>query len=379
MKINNNEIYFRENFLSPEECAVFRSVIDGIAVPSTVSSDYSSGGEVLNSARTSSTGHLDVGIHPIIALVNARMSELIGVSDSSGETLQGQMYREGQQFGEHFDWFSNSAYFEGRGNRLYTFMVYLNDDFEGGETNFPKLIRSVRPKAGMAVIWKNLSDSGAGNDFMLHAGMPVLSGSKYILTRWFRERSFFHSSEGLPRLTSLGFEVKSVPEGIFKTIKNAYDSLKDSACNENSWGVLENVSGGVATEMMSLDRLPLVRDLLLQGLLAEHERWAGIALRPASCYGIRSYKNGSILKMHKDRVETHHVSSIIIVDEDGERWPLDIRDHAGDLHHVYARPGDMIMYESAVCEHGRMTPYSGNFFRNLFVHYSLMDWVYRQG
>ena len=59
----------------------------------------------------------------------------------------------------------------------------------------------------------------------------------------------------------------------------------------------------------------------------------------------------------------------------GEKdWPLDIQDHKGNWHKIYAEVGDMIMYESAVCEHGRTTPYEGEYFRNLFVHYKLKNW-----
>jgi prolyl 4-hydroxylase len=192
------------------------------------------------------------------------------------------------------------------------------------------------------------------------------------------EKSFFKNSDELPRLTALGFEVKRVPENVFNTIKEAYNSLKDSPRDEHAGsGFIENASGSAATEIMSLDRFPEVRESILQGLLSSHEAWADVDLTPIACYGIRSYKNGSTLKMHKDKVETHHISCIIIVDEDGEKWPLDIEDHTGKLHHVYAKPGDMIMYESAVCEHGRTAPYPGNFFRNLFVHYSFKNLVYK--
>ncbi len=85
----------------------------------------------------------------------------------------------------------------------------------------------------------------------------------------------------------------------------------------------------------------------------------------------------------KDRVETHHISSIIIVDKDltcgcqnrkyGDDWPLDIQGHDGEWYKVYAEPGDIILYESAICEHGREEPFQGTFFRNFYVHYKLTN------
>ena len=58
-------------------------------------------------------------------------------------------------------------------------------------------------------------------------------------------------------------------------------------------------------------------------------------------------------------------------------WPLDIQGHDGEWYKVYAQPGDMILYESAVCEHGRKETLGGAFYRNFYVHYQLKDWIYK--
>jgi len=48
-----------------------------------------------------------------------------------------------------------------------------------------------------------------------------------------------------------------------------------------------------------------------------HQQWIDNAdIEPSFIYGIRSYKKGATLEKHYDRVETHHISSIIIVDKD---------------------------------------------------------------
>jgi prolyl 4-hydroxylase len=81
--------------------------------------------------------------------------------------------------------------------------------------------------------------------------------------------------------------------------------------------------------------------------------------------------------MHKDRIATHHQSLIIIVDKKvSEDWPLHIIDHQGTPHDIYADPGEMILYESAVCEHGRPETFRGEYFRNMFAHWTLDDWTY---
>jgi hypothetical protein len=60
-------------------------------------------------------------------------------------------------------------------NRYYTVLCYLNDDFEGGNTLFPTLNRSVKPRCGKAVLFRSA---------YLHGGEPVTSGQKYVLVSW---------------------------------------------------------------------------------------------------------------------------------------------------------------------------------------------------
>ena len=67
-------------------------------------------------------------------------------------------------------------------------MVYLNSVEEGGETEFPKIGASVPPQAGVLIAWNNARIDGRTNPLTLHAARPVLRGSKYVITKWFRCR-----------------------------------------------------------------------------------------------------------------------------------------------------------------------------------------------
>lgn len=60
-------------------------------------------------------------------------------------------------------------------NRYYTVLCYLNDDFEGGNTQFPALKYSVVPRCGKAILFPSA---------YLHGGEPVIRGEKYILVSW---------------------------------------------------------------------------------------------------------------------------------------------------------------------------------------------------
>jgi 2OG-Fe(II) oxygenase superfamily len=82
-------------------------------------------------------------------------------------------YDPGQQFAPHWDGFFRRE--NGEESRL-TFMVYLNDDFTGGETKFYRdngeLTITVRPERGMALVFRHRQ---------LHEGTPVIQGRKYVL------------------------------------------------------------------------------------------------------------------------------------------------------------------------------------------------------
>ena len=133
---------------------------------------------------------------------------------------------------------------------------------------------------------------------------------------------------------------------------------------------------------MKVKKIPSIKNLIHNHLFPIHREFAGVNIVPSFVYGIRSYLRGATLTNHVDRVETHHVSSIIVVDKDlrcgcqnrefGDDWALDIQDHQGNWHKIYAEPGDMILYESAICQHGRVDSFQGNFYRNFYVHYKLI-------
>ena len=103
-------------------------------------------------------------------------------------------------------------------------------------------------------------------------------------------------------------------------------------------------------------------------------------LERTAVYGIRVYHNHSRLLNHVDRVQTHAVSAIIQVAQRVERaWELEIFDHDARAHSVVLEPGDMLLYESAACTHGRERPLRGAYYANIFVHFRPRDWLKRIG
>jgi prolyl 4-hydroxylase len=121
------------------------------------------------------------------------VSEKTGLPIDYQEGIHIVKYNVGGEYKEHHDFFPpNTDYYHSQikkgGQRIYSCLFYLNDDFLGGETHFPKVNYKVKPKLGKLVIWKNLNDDLSINSNSLHAGLPVTSGEKWICIIWVRER-----------------------------------------------------------------------------------------------------------------------------------------------------------------------------------------------
>ncbi|HUE78223.1 MAG TPA: 2OG-Fe(II) oxygenase [Sphingomicrobium sp.] len=182
------ELFIVRNFLDSEQC---RALIERIEVqrrPSDIADDQG-----IERFRTSETCDLNWQ-DPVVAAVDHQIAELLGLPLSHSEPLQGQRYAPGQEFKPHTDTFEpdGADYYEhcaDTGQRTWTAMIYLNEPEDGGATRFKVIGKTVRPEAGKLLAWNNLLPSGSPNPATLHQGMKVRRGTKYILTKWFRQRS----------------------------------------------------------------------------------------------------------------------------------------------------------------------------------------------
>lgn len=405
LDFKNVEMYSISDFLTQVECNELIKLIDADNKPSEVSTSGDKYSEV-SSFRTSTTANMDPA-NLFVQSIDDKIRAKLETSDH-GETMQGQKYQVGQEFKNHTDYFEGDAYEvhctkQNLGNRSWTFMIYLNDVEEGGSTTFHNLKESFTPKAGTAIVWKNTDIFGNVFPDTLHSGDPVIKGTKYIITKWFRNAqpaievkkpNEFKTWEELSKFTEKGFKVLDVPAETWGLIKEAYQILKhtikpefSSQKDADNAAVTKSVS-----DMISLDHLPTLRGLIQKQLQPIHEKWCGQELSTefpdvdvqgnpvigkTPVYGIRSYNSGAVLRSHVDRIRSHHISTIILVDEDSDTpWGLDIKGNDGIWENVVIKPGQMILYESATCEHGRLKPFSGKYFRNFFIHYTLKNYKY---
>lgn len=183
------EIWAVGDMFDEAECRQLIAMIDRTAVPSTVLSH----GEV-EAWRTSSSGNVDP-YDPFIQSIERKIDALLGLPSEFGETMQGQRYEVGQQFKYHLDLFwSKADYWKDEvkrgGQRTITAMAYLNDVEDGGSTEFTTIGLAVKPKRGSLLIWNNNLPSGMPNENTMHAGLPVVKGVKYVLTKWYRSRKW---------------------------------------------------------------------------------------------------------------------------------------------------------------------------------------------
>lgn len=183
------QLYIREELLSAEECAALVERIDAGAFPSPL---YEK--EKHDGVRTSRSCNLDA-YDPLIAKIDARIADLLGLDPQYGEPLQGQKYEAGQEFRDHADFFYIdqpywAEYEPHGGQRTWTAMIYLAEPKSGGGTNFPLLDLEIEPVMGRLLVWNNMKPDGSPNPWTTHAGKPVDEGTKYIVTKWFRERPF---------------------------------------------------------------------------------------------------------------------------------------------------------------------------------------------
>jgi hypothetical protein len=75
------------------------------------------------------------------------------------------------------------------GQRAFTVLVYLNDDLEGGETEFLRLGLRHRGRKGDALVFRNVDAQGQPDRRTLHAGRPPTHGEKWLLSTWIRDKA----------------------------------------------------------------------------------------------------------------------------------------------------------------------------------------------
>lgn len=188
--------------------------------------------------------------------------------------------------------------------------------------------------------------------------------------------STVYSSLIVQNFTENGWALTRAPQNVIDILrKHLHHGLVN---NPPSEGVVDAIGG---SERKNGDPLMIVDNQLNSWVLEElkpiHEAWANTTLIGNNAYGLRVYRNESNLNMHVDKSDTHVISSILHVDHDpmSEPWPIVIEDFQGRLHEVVLESGDVLLYESSKCFHGRPKRFNGSWYTSLFIHYYPDYWT----
>lgn len=182
-----------DNFLSEEECEHIKErAASRMRRSAVVGKNFSN---VETRIRSSSGTFFEREEDPIISAIEARVARLTDVPVNRGEGLQVLHYAYAQEYQPHFDFFEPQTEEEkqilaGPGNRIETLIFYLNNPEKGGSTYFPQLKMSIHPRKGSVVRFGYLGSDGVPDRRSEHAGLPVITGEKWIATKWLRERAF---------------------------------------------------------------------------------------------------------------------------------------------------------------------------------------------
>jgi prolyl 4-hydroxylase len=176
-----------QNFLTNEECDKIIELSKGNMFSSKV---YSQNEDLYdNKTRISQQCWLNDN-DSFIKDISDKVKSYTNTHNNYLEELQVVNYQPGGFFTPHYDaCVGNNSYCErmnDKGPRYLTVLFYLNDNFEGGETIFPKINKLVKPEKGKAIIFQNVDNNGVIITQALHGGEPVKNGEKWIANKWIK-------------------------------------------------------------------------------------------------------------------------------------------------------------------------------------------------
>jgi prolyl 4-hydroxylase len=174
-----------ERLFSPEECAWLAAAAAPMLEPAVVI-DPGSGRQIRDPVRVcDSVGFTWPLENPAVHALNRRIAAASGTAVAQGEPLQILRYRPGGEYRPHFDSIPGFA-----NQRTMTMLVWLNADYEGGETHFPTPGLKLKGRPGDSILFRNTGPDGRRDPAAGHSGLPVTAGEKRIASRWIRERPF---------------------------------------------------------------------------------------------------------------------------------------------------------------------------------------------
>lgn len=171
-----------ERLFTAGECDYLRRLAEPDYEPSVVND--ARGQPMRDPIRTSDGAVLHWMVEdPAVHALNRRVAAASDTSFEQGEATLILRYKGGQEYKPHFDFVRSE-----QNQRFMTVLVYLNHDYKGGETFFPEIDLKVKGRKGDALIFTSALPDRTVDPLSKHAGLPITQGTKYLCTKWIRER-----------------------------------------------------------------------------------------------------------------------------------------------------------------------------------------------
>ncbi|XP_060193496.1 probable prolyl 4-hydroxylase 9 isoform X2 [Lycium barbarum] len=195
-------LYF-PNFASIEQCQSIIKIAKANLEPSSLALRKGETEDTTKGIRTSSGTFISASEDKtgILDLIEEKIAKATMIPKTHGEAFNVLRYEIGQRYQSHYDAFDPVQYGPQKSQRVASFLLYLSDVEEGGETVFPfengqnmdgkydfsKCIGlKVKPRRGDGLLFYSLFPNGTIDLTSLHGSCPVIRGEKWVATKWIR-------------------------------------------------------------------------------------------------------------------------------------------------------------------------------------------------
>jgi prolyl 4-hydroxylase len=155
------------------------------------------GRAAISDTRTNRWANFDITVCDLVSvLVQVRICANTGAPFRNLEPFAVLHYAVGEEATEHFDFVdpltdNYEQVLAKQGERDLTFLLYLNDDYDGGRTEMPEIGFSHKGRRGEGFYFVNVHENGQPDRRTLHAGRPPTRGEKWVVSQFIRNRPTF--------------------------------------------------------------------------------------------------------------------------------------------------------------------------------------------
>ncbi|KAJ4826653.1 putative prolyl 4-hydroxylase 9 [Turnera subulata] len=199
-------LYFPK-FATAEQCESIINLSKPHLRPSTVALRKGETRESTKGIRTSYGVFVSASEDKSEALdqIEEKIAKVTRLPRENGEPFNVLRYETGEKYDPHYDAFKASEFGPQKSTRVASFLLYLSDVEEGGETTFPyedgfDYVRGhdsrpcngfkIRPRQGDGLLFYSLFPNNTIDPTSLHGSCPVIRGEKWVATKWIRDQEY---------------------------------------------------------------------------------------------------------------------------------------------------------------------------------------------